>query len=165
VDGQRPADYHDADWCDPAHGIGQEVKKMSTKENKAIFRRQIEYWNNKDMDLFWKNIPSDVVVHDESGKINNKDEYKKQLEWILTAFPDYKLAIEDLMAVNDRIVVRYTESATMKGVFMDVPATGKNVSIPAIEIWRFENGRIKEIWMARDILTFLTQAGVIPAME
>jgi len=69
------------------------------------------------------------------------------------------------MAENDKIIVRYTESATMKGDFMDVPATVKKVSIPAIEIWRFENGRIKEIRMGRDILTFLTQAGVIPAME
>ena len=48
-------------------------------------------------------------------------------------------------------------------ILMVIPPV--NVSIPAIEIWRFENGRIKEIWMARDILTFLTQAGVIPAME
>jgi C-1 hydroxylase len=138
---------------------------MSTEENKAQFRRQIEYWNNKDMDPFWENIPSDIVVHEESGKIFNKDEYKKQLEWILTAFPDYTLAIEDLIAVNDKVIVRYTESATMKGDFMGVTATGKSVSIPAIEIWRFDNGRVKEIWMGRDILTFLTQAGVIPAKE
>ncbi|MHA2343108.1 MAG: hypothetical protein ACXADW_14630 [Candidatus Hodarchaeales archaeon] len=29
---------------------------MSTEENKALFRRQIEYWNNKDLDLFWENM-------------------------------------------------------------------------------------------------------------
>ena len=138
---------------------------MSLEENKAIFHRQIEYWNINNLDLFWENKPSDVVIHEESGKTFNKDEYKKQLEWILTAFPDYNLTIEDLMAVDDKIVVRYTERANMNGDFMNVPATGKHISIPAIEIWRFENGRIKEIWMTRDILTFLTQAGVIQAAE
>jgi steroid delta-isomerase-like uncharacterized protein len=138
---------------------------MSEEENKAIFRKQIEHWNNKDMDPFWENIPSDILVHEESGKLFNKDEYRKQLEWILSAFPDYSLSIEDLMAVDNKVIVRYTESATMKGDFANVPATGKKVSIPAIEIWRFENGKAKEIWMGRDILTFLTQAGVIPPME
>ncbi len=86
-------------------------------------------------------------------------------KWILTAFPDYSLSIEDLMAVDNKVIVRYTESATMTGDFAGVPATGNKVSIPAIEIWRFETGKVKEIWMARDILTFLTQAGVIPPME
>jgi len=83
----------------------------------------------------------------------------------LDTFPDYSLSIEDLMAVDNKVIVRYTESATMTGDFAGVPATGNKVSIPAIEIWRFEAGKVKEIWMGRDILTFLTQADVIPLME
>jgi C-1 hydroxylase len=137
---------------------------MSTADNKAILRRQIEYWNNQDWVHFWENIPSDIVVHEESGKTFHKDEYREQLEWIRSAFPNYSLVIEDLMGLDDRVIVRYTESATMEGSFMGIPATGNHVSIPAIEIWRFENGEVKEIWMARDILTFLTQAGVISPM-
>jgi steroid delta-isomerase-like uncharacterized protein len=138
---------------------------MTEEENKTFFVGQIEHWNNKEMESFWENIPDDIVVHEESGKIFSRVEYKKQLEWILTAFPDYNLSIEDLLTVDDKVIVRYTESATMTGDFAGVPATGNKVSIPAIEIWRFENGNVKEIWMGRDILTFLTQAGVIPPME
>jgi steroid delta-isomerase-like uncharacterized protein len=138
---------------------------MSTEENKAWFLRQIGYWNDQDWVSFWENIPSDIVVHEESGKVFGKDEYKQQLDWVKSAFPDYHLDIEDLMAVDDKVIVRYTETATMEGSFAGIPATGNRISIPAIEIWHFDNGAVKEIWMGRDILTFLTQAGVIPPME
>jgi steroid delta-isomerase-like uncharacterized protein len=95
----------------------------------------------------------------------NKDGYRQLIGEIASVYPDYNLVIEDLIADGDKVTVRFSESGTMKGDFMGVLATGKSFMTPAIEIWRFENGRIKEMWMARDLLTTMTQTGVIPPME
>jgi len=96
---------------------------------------------------------------------SKKQEYKEWLEGIMSVFPDYNLVIEDLLVEADKVVVRYTESGTMKGSFMGVEATGKKFTIPAIEIWRFDNGKLRELWMARDLLTQSIQTGMIPPWE
>ena len=60
------------------------------------------------------------------------------------------------------MVVRFTESATMQGNFMGMEATGKRFTIPAIEIYRFFNGKIAEIWEARDMGAMMQQLGLAP---
>ena len=84
---------------------------------------------------------------------------------VLSAMLDYHLVIKDLIAEEDKVAVRYTESGTMKGDLFGMAATGKKFSTPAIEIWRFENGKLKEMWMARDILTQGVQMGIFPSPE
>jgi len=45
------------------------------------------------------------------------------------------------------------------------PAHGKTVRTPAIQIFRFSNGKIVESWAARDDLGTLRQLGRLPAAE
>jgi len=46
---------------------------------------------------------------------------------------------------------------------MGMPPTGKTIRTPAIQIFRFANGRIVESWAARDDLGTLRQLGQLPA--
>jgi predicted ester cyclase len=43
------------------------------------------------------------------------------------------------------------------------PATGKRVIDKGIDIFRLENGKIVEMWVAQDSLGLLQQLGVLPA--
>jgi len=138
---------------------------MSMEENKAILSRTVEEINKGNHTAFWEVMAPDCIIQDESGKIFKKQEYRQWLEGIMNVFPDYNLVIEDLLADGDRVVVRYTERGTMKGNFMGVEATGKKFMIPAIEIWRFSDGKLIELWMARDLLTQSIQTGLIPPWE
>jgi len=135
---------------------------MSTEKNKALFRSLIEEVNKGNFDPIWDTMTPDCVIVDETGKLFTKEGYRPRLDEVLGAFPDYHLVIEDLIADEDKVVVRYTESATMKGSFMGMEATGKRFTCPAIEIWRFANGKITGLWMARDLLTQSMQTGMIP---
>jgi predicted ester cyclase len=47
---------------------------------------------------------------------------------------------------------------------MAMPPTGKVLRTPAIQIFRFSNGKIVESWPARDDLGTLRQPGRAPAM-
>lgn len=138
---------------------------MSTEENKAMLRRTIEEVNKGNYDAVWDMMASDCVILDETGTTYSKPRYKERMDMILGAMPDYHLVIEDLLAEEDRVAVRYTESGTMKGELFGMAATGKKFTIPGIEIWRFENSKLKELWMGRDILTLGVQMGIFPSPE
>ncbi|MFQ5796646.1 MAG: ester cyclase [Candidatus Bipolaricaulia bacterium] len=135
---------------------------MSAEENKAIVRRLIEELNKGN--LLWEVWASDCVIHNGSPPppLVSIQEFRQLVDELTRAFPDYHLVIEDLIAEEDKVVGLYTESGTMKGNFMGMEATGKQYTIPSIEIYRLANGKITEIWMARDIASTLQQLGVVP---
>ncbi len=81
------------------------------------------------------------------------------------AFPDSHFTIEDLIAVGDTVVVRYTARGTHQGNLMAIPPTGKQVSVTAIGIFRIGNGIAVEEWLNIDDLGMLQQLGVVPVPE
>ena len=78
------------------------------------------------------------------------------------AFPDLKHTIDELVAVDDKVVLRVTNRATHKGEFEGIAPTGKEVTIEAIAIMRIEDGRIAEEWEIFDMYGLMQQLGAIP---
>jgi len=81
------------------------------------------------------------------------------------AFPDLKYTFLDLIAVNDKVVARYQFTGTNTGSFMNMPPSGKRISVEGIGIFRVAQGKIVEAWFASDELGFMKQIGAIPKLE
>ena len=75
---------------------------------------------------------------------------------------DTRVVVEDAFAVGDRVVGRYTYRARHTGPFMGVPASGAEITMRSIDIWRFENDRFVEHWDELNLLEVLQQMGAIP---
>ena len=82
---------------------------------------------------------------------------------VFAAFPDVKANIDDLLADDEKVIERTTASATHKGEFNGVPASGRKVNWTEVHIYRFENGKIAEQWSEIDFLAIMMQIGAIPA--
>jgi predicted ester cyclase len=80
-----------------------------------------------------------------------------------TAFPDLHFTVEVMIAEGDKVVARLTVSATHKGDFMGIPATGKHATISVTDINHVANGQSVEHWSDMDTLGLMQQLGVIPA--
>ncbi len=80
-----------------------------------------------------------------------------------SAFPDFKATIDDILAEDDKVVLRMTWNGTQKGEFLGVPATGKRVSFGVIDIIRIANGKLVEHWGQMDSMSMMQQLGAIPA--
>ena len=78
---------------------------MSVEENKVLFRRIIEDFNNGNHDAPFDVMASNCVIQDERGVGFDKESYKKRMAELLAVFPDYHLVIEDLYAVEDKVIV------------------------------------------------------------
>ncbi len=75
---------------------------------------------------------------------------------------DTRVVVEDAFAVGDRVVGRYTYRARHTGPFVGVPASGAEITMRSIDIWRVENGRFVEHWDELNLLEVFQQMGAIP---
>jgi len=117
---------------------------MSTAANEALVRRYWEEaWNGGKLDLLPEMFVPELVAGQHTFISRTRE-----------AFSGSHVTNEDLLAVGDKVVVRYGWRATHTGVWdmaladipMDVPPTGKPVWDRGIAISRLAGGRIVEHW-------------------
>jgi steroid delta-isomerase-like uncharacterized protein len=137
---------------------------MSTEDNKALMHRAYDALNQKNLAVLDEVYAPDLVVHIVSTTIQGLEAFKQGLSLFLTAFPDARFTIEDMIAEGERVVVRYTFRGTHTGNFMGIAPTGKQVTQTGITIIRFANGKAVELWGNVDDLGLLQQLGAIPPM-
>ena len=140
---------------------------MSIEENKALVRRFMEeIVNEGNLELIDELIDTDFVNHfPPPGTTPDREGFKKHLSDIHTSFTRIRYVTEDLIAENDKVVIRGTFNAISKGGFRGASAVDREVIMTFTVILRFESGKIVERWGNADELALLTQLGVIPEMR
>jgi predicted ester cyclase len=83
---------------------------------------------------------------------------------LLRAYPDLHI-IDDLLAQDDRGVIRDCVTGTHRGASMGIPPTGTSVTCNEISICRFVNGPIAETWGVVDVLSQMRQIRAIPPAD
>jgi steroid delta-isomerase-like uncharacterized protein len=146
--------------------IGRITETMgATMDNSATMRSAYERINAADISGFGDLVADDFVEHEEiPGLAPTKDGVLEYFGLLLSAFPDMRMDVEDLIADGDKTVARVRATATHEGEFMGVPPTGKQVAIQLIDIMRFDgDGLVCEHWGVADMLSLMQQLGVVPA--
>ena len=88
---------------------------------------------------------------------------KRFAQAIRAGFGDeVNISHEDVIVHGDRVVIRWTAWGTHKGDLLGVPATGKQLKITGIDIFRVKDGKLAELWQNWDQLQMLQQAGAVP---
>jgi steroid delta-isomerase-like uncharacterized protein len=139
---------------------------MSTEQNKAVVRQMVEeVFNRGNVGRSDEFVAPDFVEHEElpPGMPRDREGVKQLTALMLSAFPDFKATIDDMVAEGDKVVMRMTWRGTHKGEFMGVPPTGKRVSFEVIDIIRIAGGKFVEHWGLMDGMGLMQQLGAMPA--
>ena len=138
---------------------------MSTATNKAIVRRYREQvFNKRRTDLFEEFLVENYQIHG-AGIKPGLEAAKEWYAIIGAAFPDMQLTVEDMIAEEDKVVVRSAFSGTHQGELFGIPATGKRVTQTLVTIFRLAKGEIVEGWFATNDLDLIQQLGVLPTPQ
>ena len=89
---------------------------------------------------------------------------QSDIQFLRTAFPDFKLIIEDMLAQGDKVWVRMTARGTNLGGFMG-PPNGKSFEVTVFDQCRFNDGKIVEHWGSPDRFALLAQLGLLPQQQ
>lgn len=135
---------------------------MSTDRNKAVYRQFIqEAFNEARFDHLDVLVASDYVVHDRPPETSaGRDAIPAVVSSIRTAFPDFTLTIEELVAEGGVVCARSTFRGTHRGPIFGVAATGRSVEVTGLSMVRFRDGQLIESWVRNDQTGLLAQLGV-----
>ena len=123
---------------------------MSTEEeNKAIFRRYIEeVWNQSNLEVV-DEIFDRYISHRPDGPTLQRgpEDVKHFVSEFRTAFPDFRISIDDQIAEGDKVMVHATLLGTHQREFRGMAPTGKHIEERGFSVFRFsEEGKVVESW-------------------
>lgn len=78
------------------------------------------------------------------------------------AFPDIQHTVEDTIAEDGKVTVRFTLHGTHTADFIGIPATGKPIDVSAIAILQIADGKVAELRAVFDQMGMMQQLGIIP---
>jgi predicted ester cyclase len=129
---------------------------MSSEEAKVVVRRYFEeFHNGRESTILERLMAPDLV-----------GPTREATERLLTAFPDYRVTIEDQIAEDDRVATVWTAQGTHRGEWASpagpVAPTDTAVTWTGTTTLRVADGRIVEVLGTNwDHLGILQQLGVV----
>jgi steroid delta-isomerase-like uncharacterized protein len=135
---------------------------VSTQDNKTLARRFYEeVWNLGNCAFAYEVFAEEYVRHDlrPTHALPGPAGQKKIADDFRAAFPDLEVTVDLIVAEEDFVVGRWTASGTHRGHWGALEPTGRRATFSAVNIFRFENGKVAEIWNHRDDLGLMQQLG------
>ena len=134
-----------------------------SEQNKAVVRRIVEdHWNKKNPALIGELFAADCAFHTPDGALQGQDGARQLYNAYTTAFPNFSLSTDDILADGNKVVVRYTFAGTHKGPLAAVPASGKQANVQGIVIFRLAGGKADEVHFVWDKFALMQQIGALP---
>jgi steroid delta-isomerase-like uncharacterized protein len=123
-----------------------------------------ELLNNGNLELISELIAPELIVHLPllPHPIRGQEGLKHFIHQLRSAFPDIHYIAERHAAEQNMAAIRWTMSATHKGEFMGMPATGNKVNLQGVNIFHLRDGQIVEIWVNENDLGLMEQLQATP---
>lgn len=132
------------------------------EENERLARQHFDQvWHHGEFDR--DVLADDFRVHTNTGSHEEYtlEEFEESIANAREALPDLQKEPDDVIATEDRVVIRYTMTGTQEGELKGVPPTGEDVEIAGVGIYHIDDGKLTEAWYVADFLRAMTQLGVV----
>ena len=135
-------------------------RSTTPEENKQVMIRHVEeIWNGRNLDA------ADELFHPQAvtpyaplppGPAG----CKTIASMFHSAFPDFHMTVEDIVAEGDLVGARFSQTGTHQGDLFGIPATGRSVDFEEMAVVQIADGKILATWFETDMLTMMQQLGL-----
>ena len=140
---------------------------MSEENKRLVSRIYDEAISSGFYDVIDELISPNYVSHglpkSLTKSMNGSQGFRQTIETIRSGFPDLYMLVEEQIAEGDQVSNQGYITGTHRGEFLGVPASGQQIKVNVISIWRFENSKVLENWVQIDFMSLMQQIGAIPA--
>lgn len=119
-----------------------------------LYRAYIACLNARDWPALGRFVAGDAR---HNGRAFGLAGYRAMLERDVAAIPDLRFEIALLLADPPRVAARLRFDCTPKGVFLGLPVNGRRIAFTENVFYRFESGRIAEVWSVIDKIAIEAQ--------
>ena len=138
---------------------------MSEKIRARTRQFYDEVINTGALDRIDEFLTEDFVDHEEfPGIPSDREGVKQFFSMMRSAFPDFRIDIEDILVEGDRVAVHLRLTGTHEGEFMGIAPTHKRIDVEGGDFLRIvDEERAAEHWGVTDVMTLMQQLGAVPA--
>ncbi len=133
------------------------------EQNKALVLRWFEEIDKENAEFVRDNSAPEYAYYLPSGLAEplSLEQSINQTKMFQKGLPDLVHNIEEIIAVGDKVIVRFIGRGTNTGDIeeMGISATGKKMEVSSIVIFRIEKGKVVELRQEADMLGFMQQFG------
>jgi steroid delta-isomerase-like uncharacterized protein len=131
---------------------------MSDQNIASVRRLTQEGFVGGKADVVDELVAEDCIDHDPMpGQGQGREGQRHTCEMVINGLSDRSTLRDDFVAAGDIVVENWTFQGTHTGDFLGVPASGKNLHVRGIEIWRLADGKIVERWGVVDAAGVMEQ--------
>lgn len=136
-------------------------------DNIGLVRRFIEeVWNKGNMTVCDELLSPALKTSDPlMGTLDGIEAAKQHIRFFRNAFPDFKVVIDDIGAIGDKVYVRWTAVGTHKNALLGILPTNKKGIVGGITLNRMENGKFVEAYYTWDVYKMIEQLGMLPPLQ
>jgi len=132
-----------------------------SERNKNVARNYFKAYETGDIEAVMKFVAPNYILHPGGNEEPMNSEERKCDEMVFfSGFSSIKTVVEDQIAEGDKVASRITIHCTHTGKYQSIPATGKRVVIPYIDIIHIKTGKIVEEWIEFDMMNIVKQVSV-----
>ncbi len=136
-------------------------ENMKTENaNKVIIKRIYEEALNKRKMQLLEELVADEFIGVRGLK--GASAIKAAAEPLISAFPDIQWKIEELLADENKVVIKWRWQGLSVNKFQNLAGTNKVVSNEAVAIYELKNERVVAAYVLTDRLGFLQQMNAVP---
>lgn len=147
------------------------MNSIVTEANKRIVRRILdEYWRNGHAAVIDDLFTEDHVNYDLSDlELRGRDAFREWANGIRMAlnicFPGWHVIIKDLVAERNLVAKQWVFHGIHRAGYFGIKPTGKQVTMRAVTMYHFADGKVKESWWNYDLSGLLQQIVGIPTIK
>jgi predicted ester cyclase len=95
-------------------------------------------------------------------RVNGLNAFKRYVQLVRDAFPDFHNTIEEMIVEGDRVAARLTYRGTHRGPLFGIAPAGRAVQYSGVALFRIRAGKIVDGWVLGDTLGLMRQLGAVP---
>ena len=141
-------------------GCGQQQAEIDKQKEIARLLTE-EAWNKGNVDILDEYYASTIVWHQPPyPDTQGLDAMKELIKGVRDEYPDWKVSIEDILVVGDKVIIQGIVQATQTGIHPELGfATGKKINVEYCSVSRIVDNKTSEINLYCDVLGWNQQLG------
>jgi steroid delta-isomerase-like uncharacterized protein len=123
-------------------------------------------WNSHNIDRAAEFYAPDYVGSDwgQSSPQRGRAGIRAFLTQYLSAFPDMSFLADETIIDGNRVALAWTARGTHRGAILNIPATGRAISIRGVSLLTIENNQVKRATYVWDVTGLLRAVGLLPEL-
>ena len=132
------------------------MKKLTNKDLVNLYYEEL--WNKKNKEFIDILFDDNICFNGSLGlSTNGKKEFEGYMDLIHSAIPNLFHSVMDMAVDNNTIAVRALYTGKHTGKLFSYEASNNRIIYNGASFFKFEDGKIKSIWVLGDLNTLVKQ--------